>query len=131
MSKLEPSSMVADKAVHRAIVTGELEAGRRMRIRNLAEKLGTTVMPIGEAFTGWRSAAGVGSCLECGKTDVYSAHTMGFGSGRTSTGLVRIGYVSAGAQCLQGRGCSSSPTSGTCFPCSGAYGPLSVDKLFT
>ncbi|MDQ0618187.1 hypothetical protein QFZ33_002211 [Arthrobacter globiformis] len=25
----------------------------------------------------------------------------------------------------------SSPTSGTCFPCSGAYEPLSVDKLFT
>ena len=50
MSKLEPSSMVADKAVHRAIVTGELEAGRRMRIRNLAEKLGTTVMPVREAF---------------------------------------------------------------------------------
>ena len=25
----------------------------------------------------------------------------------------------------------SSPTSGTCFPCSGACGPLSVHKLFT
>ena len=25
----------------------------------------------------------------------------------------------------------SSPTSGTCFPCSGARGPLSVHKLFT
>jgi DNA-binding FadR family transcriptional regulator len=53
MSKLEPSSMVADrvfKAVHRAIVPGELEAWRRMRILNLAEKLGTSVMPVREAF---------------------------------------------------------------------------------
>ena len=31
-------------------------------------------------------------------------------------------------QCLRGRECSSSPTSGTCFPCSGACGPLTVYK---
>jgi hypothetical protein len=62
------------------------------------------------------------------KRSVYKVHTFGFGLGRTSTGLVRIGYVSAGLQSLQGLECSSSSTSGTCFPCSGAYGPLDVYK---
>ena len=59
---------------------------------------------------------------------VYNVHTLGFGSGRTWAGSGRIPHVSAGAQCLQGRECSSSPTSGTCFPCSGACGPLNVYK---
>jgi hypothetical protein len=62
---------------------------------------------------------------------VDSVHTFGFGLGRTSVGSGRIPHVSAGAQCLQGLECSSSPTSGTCFPCSGPWGPLSVDKLST
>jgi hypothetical protein len=52
----------------------------------------------------------------------------GFGPGRTGVGSGRIPYVSGGSQCLQGLECSSSPTSGTCFPSSEACGPLSVDR---
>ena len=62
---------------------------------------------------------------------VDSVHTLGRGLGRTGAGLGRIPYVLAGVQCLQGLEPGSSPTSGTCFPCSGACGPLSVHKLFT
>jgi hypothetical protein len=62
---------------------------------------------------------------------VHNVHTLGFGSGRTSAGLARTGYVFGSSQCLQGLESGSSPTSGTCFPCSGACGPLSVHKLFT
>jgi len=59
---------------------------------------------------------------------VYKVHTLGFGSGRTGVGPGRIPHVSGGVQCLQGQERGSSPTSGTCFPCSGACGPLSVYK---
>ena len=38
---------------------------------------------------------------------------------------------SRGSGGFQGLEPGSSPTSGTCFPCSGACGPLSVHKLFT
>ena len=65
------------------------------------------------------------------KWGVDSVHTLGHGLGRTGAGLGRIPYVWAGAQCLQGPEPGSSPTSGTCFPCSGACKPLSVHKLFT
>jgi hypothetical protein len=51
---------------------------------------------------------------------VYIVHTLGVGSGRMWVGSGRIPYVSGGVQCLRGLECSSSPTSGTCFPCSGA-----------
>lgn len=47
---------------------------------------------------------------------VDSVHTFGFGLGCTSVGSGRIPHVSAGAQCLQGLECGSSPTSGTVFP---------------
>jgi hypothetical protein len=47
---------------------------------------------------------------------VDRVHTFAFGLGRTSVGSGRIPHVSAGAQCLQGLECSSSPTSGTVFP---------------
>ncbi|CAH0139561.1 hypothetical protein SRABI26_00439 [Arthrobacter sp. Bi26] len=59
---------------------------------------------------------------------VYIVRTLGCGSSRTGAGLARIPHVSAGAQCLQGLECSSSPTSGTCFHCSGACEPLNVYK---
>jgi hypothetical protein len=53
---------------------------------------------------------------EVGKSEgVHKVHTLGFGPGRTVAGL--------------GRKPVSSPTSGTCFPCSGACGPLSVHKV--
>lgn len=47
---------------------------------------------------------------------VYSVHTSGIGSVRISAGSGRIPHVSGGVQCLRGRECSSSPTSGTVFP---------------
>jgi len=56
-------------------------------------------------------------------------HILGCGSGRTGFGSARIPYVFAGARCSQGLECSSSPTSGTCFPCSGAWGPLKCVQI--
>ena len=47
---------------------------------------------------------------------VDNVHTLAPGLGRTAAGSGRIPHVSAGAQCLRGLGCSSSPTSGTVFP---------------
>ena len=47
---------------------------------------------------------------------VYNVHTLGFGLGRTGAGLGRIPHVFGSSQCLQGRECSSSPTSGTAYP---------------
>jgi hypothetical protein len=43
-------------------------------------------------------------------------HTLGSGLGRTTTGLGRIVHVLGTSQCLRGRECSSSPTSGTAYP---------------
>ena len=69
---------------------------------------------------GGRSSSLVG-CAEVGKSEgVHNVHTLGFGSGRTGAGLGRIGEVCGGVAGLQGLKPGSSPTSGTCFPCSGA-----------
>ena len=65
------------------------------------------------------------------KRCVDNVITFGVGLGRTSAGLARFAYVFGSFQCLQGLECGSSPTSGTCFPCSGACEPLSVHKMFT
>lgn len=46
-------------------------------------------------------------------------------------GLARIGGVNGGAADFEGQEDSSSPTSAQCFHCSGAWWPLSVDKLLT
>jgi hypothetical protein len=62
------------------------------------------------------------------KEGVYKARTLGFASGRIWAGLGWSQHVSGETQCLRGRECSSSPTSGTCFPCSGACAPLNVYK---
>ena len=78
-----------------------------------------------------RFGGAVGDAEAGKKEGVHNVHTLGFGSGRTGAGLGRIAYVSAGGRYLQGLEPGSSPTSGTCFPCSGACGPLSVHKLFT
>ena len=56
-------------------------------------------------------------------------HTLGFGSGRTGAGLGRIAAVLGGVAEMQGLESGSSPTLGTCFPCSRAFLPLNVDKL--
>jgi len=95
--------------------------------------------PAGSIFSGQRSThtfslrgAAVGVMpLKRRIGGVDSVHTFGFGPGRTGVGSGRIPYVSGGVQCLQGMESGSSPTSGTCFPCSGACEPLSVHKMFT
>ena len=101
------------------------------RLRRLHQPVGLCRRKFYFSIVDWpfrwvlRSALG---CPECGKGRVYKVHTFGFGSRRMWVGSGRIPYVSVGVKCLQGRECSSSPTSGTCFPCSGACGPLSVYK---
>lgn len=53
LSRLEPTVRVADQvfdALQDAIMTGALSAGSRLRIRGLAEELGTSVMPVREAI---------------------------------------------------------------------------------
>lgn len=53
LNKLEPNALVGEQvfdAIHRSIINGELKAGERLRIRNLAEQLGTSVMPVREAL---------------------------------------------------------------------------------
>ena len=59
---------------------------------------------------------------EVGKNEgVHNVHTLGFGSSRISAGLGRIGDVCGGVAEIQELEPGSSPTSGTCFPCSGAF----------
>ena len=55
------------------------------------------------------------------KERVHNVHTLGFGSSRMSAGLGRIAEVFGGAAEIQGLESGSSPTSGTYFPCSGAF----------
>ena len=52
---------------------------------------------------------------------VDSVHTLGVGLGCTGAGLGRIAEVIGGGADIQGLEPGSSPTSGTCFPCSGAF----------
>lgn len=53
LSRLQPDTRVGDQAyeaIHSAIVNGSYEAGRRLQIRDLAEELGISVMPVREAI---------------------------------------------------------------------------------
>ncbi|GAB3292294.1 GntR family transcriptional regulator [Parasphingorhabdus pacifica] len=53
LRRLEPSARMGDQvfeAIHAAILNGELPAGYRLRIRDLADELGTSVMPVREAI---------------------------------------------------------------------------------
>lgn len=53
LRRLEASSRMGDQvfeAIHSAILSGELPAGHRLRIRELAGELGTSVMPVREAI---------------------------------------------------------------------------------
>ncbi|MEX5303113.1 GntR family transcriptional regulator [Kocuria sabuli] len=53
LNKLEPSVLVADQvfeAIHDGIMNGDLPAGHRLLIRDLAAELGTSVMPVREAI---------------------------------------------------------------------------------
>jgi DNA-binding GntR family transcriptional regulator len=51
--RLEEPSLLTDKvftAIHEAIMSGELPAGARLRVRDLALQVGTSVMPVREAI---------------------------------------------------------------------------------
>ena len=53
LSKRLTPTLLADQvyaALHEAIMSGELPAGSRLRIRDLAEQVGTSVMPVREAI---------------------------------------------------------------------------------
>ncbi|MBC7279187.1 MAG: GntR family transcriptional regulator [Nocardioides sp.] len=53
MSTRVESTLLADKVhavLHDAIMSGELPAGSRLRIRDIAEQVGTSVMPVREAI---------------------------------------------------------------------------------
>ena len=53
LARLELGGRVGDQvfsAIHTAILRGELRAGARLRIRDLADELGTSVMPVREAI---------------------------------------------------------------------------------
>jgi hypothetical protein len=76
-----------------------------------------------------RSCMGAASKLS--KKEGVNVHTSGFEFGWTGLGRGCIGEVFGGVADFQGLEPGSSPTSGTCFPCSGACGPLRVHKLFT
>ncbi|MEV7087741.1 GntR family transcriptional regulator [Streptomyces sp. NPDC093085] len=51
--RVEPSPSLTDQVyalIHEAIMNGDLPAGARLRIRDLAERVGTSVMPVREAI---------------------------------------------------------------------------------
>lgn len=53
LSKPVRSTLLADQVydvLHKAIVSGDLAAGSRLRIREVAEQVGTSVMPVREAI---------------------------------------------------------------------------------
>ena len=53
VSRLEEPSLLTDRvftAIHAAIMSGELPAGARLRVRDLALQVGTSVMPVREAI---------------------------------------------------------------------------------
>ncbi|MGD9527164.1 GntR family transcriptional regulator [Pseudonocardia sp.] len=53
VTRLEEPSLLTDRvftAIHEAIMSGELPAGSRLRVRDLALQVGTSVMPVREAI---------------------------------------------------------------------------------
>jgi DNA-binding GntR family transcriptional regulator len=53
MTKVAPPSLMTDQvfnAIHDAIMSGEMPAGYRLRIRDIAAQVGTSVMPVREAI---------------------------------------------------------------------------------
>jgi DNA-binding GntR family transcriptional regulator len=53
VSRLEEPALLTDRvftAIHEAIMSGELPAGARLRVRDLAAQVGTSVMPVREAI---------------------------------------------------------------------------------
>ena len=79
-----------------------------------------------------RLSSVVGGAVVGKKDGVHNVHTLGFGSGRTGVGSGRIAEVCGGVADLQGLEPGSSPTSGTCFPCSRALlVSIRVDSVHT
>lgn len=53
LPRLEPGALIGDRvyeAIQEAIMRGDLSAGYRLRIRTIADELGTSVMPVREAI---------------------------------------------------------------------------------
>lgn len=53
MTKVAPPALITDQvftAIHEAIMSGQMPAGYRLRIRDLAAQVGTSVMPVREAI---------------------------------------------------------------------------------
>jgi DNA-binding GntR family transcriptional regulator len=53
IQRLGPKTSMVDQAfgaLHRAIINGELEPGRRLSVQDMASELGTSAMPVREAF---------------------------------------------------------------------------------
>ena len=53
ISKVAPPALMTDQvftAIHEAIMSGQMPAGYRLRIRDLAAQVGTSVMPVREAI---------------------------------------------------------------------------------
>lgn len=53
MAKVVPTALMTDQvftAIHQAIMSGEMPAGYRLRIRDIAAQVGTSVMPVREAI---------------------------------------------------------------------------------
>ena len=53
MAKVAPPALMTDQvfaAIHQAIMSGDLPAGYRLRIRDIAAQVGTSVMPVREAI---------------------------------------------------------------------------------
>ncbi|MEN0137043.1 MAG: GntR family transcriptional regulator, partial [Rhodococcus sp. (in: high G+C Gram-positive bacteria)] len=53
MSKRAEPTLLTDQVysmIHESIMNGDLPAGARLRVRDLAEQVGTSVMPVREAI---------------------------------------------------------------------------------
>lgn len=53
MARVSPPSLITDQvftAIHEAIMSGEMPAGHRLRIRDIAARVGTSAMPVREAI---------------------------------------------------------------------------------
>ena len=53
LARVAPPELLTDRVfdtIHAAIMSGELPAGTQLKIRNLAEQVGTSVMPVREAI---------------------------------------------------------------------------------
>src|SRR6478609_6618521 len=53
LARVTPPSLLTDRVfdtIHAAIMSGDLPAGTQLKVRDLAEQVGTSVMPVREAI---------------------------------------------------------------------------------